>query len=94
MSDRLTERGQAYFGCPDKVSAVRLAPLRAAGQLSVPFTTGILIGIGEPTLDRQPSLVVPALVTESAMRWNYTIRPGSNPLPNLCMFALMPTRKQ
>ena len=46
-SDRLSRRGGPHFGSPDKVPAVRLATLEAAGRARVPFTTGILIGIGE-----------------------------------------------
>lgn len=57
VSDRLTERGQAHFGCPDKVPAVRLATLRTAGELSVPFTTGVLIGIGETRAERVDTLL-------------------------------------
>jgi len=51
-STRLLDRGQAHYGCPDKVPAVRLATLRAAGEARVAFTSGILIGIGE-TLDER-----------------------------------------
>lgn len=51
-SERLLERGGAHRGCPDKVPAVRLATLEAAGRLRVPFTTGILIGIGETLEER------------------------------------------
>jgi len=46
-SDRLSRRGGPHFGSPDKAPAVRLATLEAAGRARVPFTTGILIGIGE-----------------------------------------------
>ncbi|MCL4506854.1 MAG: 7,8-didemethyl-8-hydroxy-5-deazariboflavin synthase CofG [Chloroflexi bacterium] len=55
-SARLTERSQAHFGCPDKLPGVRLATLRAAGELAVPFTTGILIGIGETRMERIDAL--------------------------------------
>lgn len=51
-SRRLLEPGQAHHRCPDKVPEVRLASLEAAGELGIPFTTGILIGIGE-TLDER-----------------------------------------
>jgi 7,8-didemethyl-8-hydroxy-5-deazariboflavin synthase CofG subunit len=44
--------GEAHYRCPDKVPKVRLASLEAAGELRIPFTTGILIGIGE-TLDER-----------------------------------------
>src|SRR6476469_5236553 len=56
-SERLfTEKGQAHFGSPDKNPAVRLRVLEDAGRLSVPFTTGLLIGIGEDVTERAESL--------------------------------------
>ena len=51
-SPRLLAPGEAHFRCPDKVPKIRLAALEAAGELRIPFTTGILIGIGE-TLDER-----------------------------------------
>jgi len=56
ISERLLERGGAHRGCPDKVPAVRLETIEAAGRLRVPFTTGILIGIGETSHERVDSL--------------------------------------
>jgi FO synthase len=46
----------AHFGSPDKDPAVRLRVLEDAGRLSVPFTTGILIGIGETPAERADSI--------------------------------------
>ena len=46
-AERLSRRGGPHFGSPDKVPGVRLDTIRAAGEAAVPFTTGILIGIGE-----------------------------------------------
>ena len=43
-SERLCEKGGVHYGSPDKAPAVRLETLRLAGELKVPFTTGILIG--------------------------------------------------
>jgi FO synthase len=57
ISARLTERGGAHFGSPDKVPGLRLETLRRAGELKVPFTTGILIGIGETRAERIDSLL-------------------------------------
>ncbi|WP_039394048.1 7,8-didemethyl-8-hydroxy-5-deazariboflavin synthase CofG, partial [Microbacterium mangrovi] len=51
------ERGQVHFGSPDKDPAVRLQVIEDAGRASVPFTTGILVGIGETLRDRAESLV-------------------------------------
>jgi FO synthase len=56
-SDRLCERGGPHFGSPDKLPARRLATLRAAGELGVPMTTGLLIGIGETRRERIESLL-------------------------------------
>ncbi len=50
------EPGQAHYGSPDKDPAVRLRVLDDAGRLSVPFTTGILVGIGETREERAESL--------------------------------------
>ncbi len=55
-SSRLVERGGPHFGSPDKEPGVRLASIRAAGEMKVPFTTGILIGIGETRQERLDSL--------------------------------------
>jgi FO synthase len=55
-SVRLSERGGAHFGSPDKVPAVRLRTIEDAGRLAIPFTTGILVGIGETARERADSL--------------------------------------
>lgn len=56
-SDRLGEKGQPHHGSPDKVPAVRLESIRLAGEAQVPFTTGLLIGIGETRLERIEALL-------------------------------------
>ena len=56
-SPRLSEKGMPHYGSPDKVPAVRLDTLRRAGAARVPFTSGILIGIGETRLERIESLL-------------------------------------
>jgi FO synthase len=55
-SERLCEKGGVHFGSPDKHPAVRLETIRLAGELKVPFTTGILIGIGETREERIETL--------------------------------------
>jgi FO synthase len=55
-SERLSEKGGPHFGSPDKVPAVRLRTIEDAGRLSIPFTTGILVGIGETARERVESL--------------------------------------
>ena len=56
-SERLTKKGMPHYGSPDKIPAVRLQTLRDAGAARVPFTTGILIGIGETRRERIESLL-------------------------------------
>lgn len=56
-SPRLSEKGMPHYGSPDKDPAVRLETLRLAGEMKVPFTTGILIGIGETRRERIESLL-------------------------------------
>lgn len=55
-SGRLCERGGPHFGSPDKMPAVRLGSIAAAGEEGIPFTTGILIGIGETREERLDDL--------------------------------------
>jgi FO synthase len=56
-ADRLSHRGGPHFGSPDKVPAVRLQTIRAAGEAAVPFTSGLLIGIGETRRERIEALL-------------------------------------
>jgi FO synthase len=56
-SERLRRRGGPHFGSPDKDPAARLETIRAAGEAAVPFTSGILIGIGETRRERIESLL-------------------------------------
>ncbi|HYY37541.1 MAG TPA: 5-amino-6-(D-ribitylamino)uracil--L-tyrosine 4-hydroxyphenyl transferase CofH [Xanthobacteraceae bacterium] len=57
VSERLCARGGAHHGSPDKHPRRRLASIRAAGEQRVPFTSGILIGIGETREERIDSLL-------------------------------------
>ncbi len=56
VSERLLGRGMAHANAPDKVPARRLRTIALAGKLSIPFTTGILIGIGETLRERVDAL--------------------------------------
>jgi 7,8-didemethyl-8-hydroxy-5-deazariboflavin synthase CofG subunit len=56
-SERLLASGGAHHGAPDKVPAKRLRTIELAGKLAIPFTTGILIGIGETPRERVDALV-------------------------------------
>lgn len=56
-SRRLFEtRGEAHFGSPDKDPAIRSRVLEDAGRLSIPFTTGLLVGIGETLVERAETI--------------------------------------
>ena len=55
-SARLSERGGPHFASPDKVPTVRLRTLEDAGRLAIPFTSGILVGIGETLRERAESI--------------------------------------
>jgi FO synthase len=54
---RLTEKGMPHYGSPDKIPERRYETMRNAGQAAVPFTSGILIGIGETRRERLESLL-------------------------------------
>ena len=56
-SERLCGKGMPHHGSPDKVPAVRLDTMRLAGEAGVPFTSGILIGIGETRRERVESMM-------------------------------------
>jgi FO synthase len=56
-AERLRRRGGPHFGSPDKDPAMRLETIVAAGEAAVPFTSGILIGIGETRRERIQSLL-------------------------------------
>jgi FO synthase len=56
-STRLCEKGMPHYGSPDKDPATRLHTMDLAGEMGVPFTTGILIGIGETRRERIESLL-------------------------------------
>ncbi|MGB5759978.1 MAG: 5-amino-6-(D-ribitylamino)uracil--L-tyrosine 4-hydroxyphenyl transferase CofH [Acidimicrobiales bacterium] len=57
MIETLRDDLDCHRGAPDKVPARRLATLTTAGELAIPFTTGILVGIGETESDRLDALV-------------------------------------
>ncbi|MCE2425782.1 MAG: 5-amino-6-(D-ribitylamino)uracil--L-tyrosine 4-hydroxyphenyl transferase CofH, partial [Pseudomonadales bacterium] len=92
-SDRLTEKGMPHYGSPDKVPAVRLKTLADAGEARIPFTTGILIGIGETRRERIESLLAIRRIHErhghvqEVIVQNFRAKPGtkmkSAPEPDL-----------
>lgn len=56
-SERLCGKGMPHYGSPDKQPALRLATIERAGRARVPFTSGILIGIGETRRERIEALL-------------------------------------
>jgi FO synthase len=57
ISPRLRQRGGVHQWAPDKDPAVRMRMIDEAGELRIPFTTGILIGIGDTPAERAQSLI-------------------------------------
>jgi FO synthase len=57
VSPRLSQKGMPHYSAPDKHPEVRLRMIREAGELSIAFTTGILMGIGETRQERVDSLL-------------------------------------
>lgn len=62
------QRGGAHYGSPDKDPALRLQVIDDAGRSRIPFTTGILLGIGETLRDRAESLIA---LRDSHQRWGH-----------------------
>jgi FO synthase len=65
VAERLAERGGPHFGSPDKAPHKRLETIEAAGRAGVPFTTGVLIGIGETRAERIETLLAIRLPTRA-----------------------------
>ncbi len=92
-SVRLSERGRPHYGSPDKLPARRLETMRLAGELAIPFTTGILIGIGETRAERIEALLAIREVGErygnvqEVIVQNFRAKPGTrmaaHPEPSL-----------
>jgi len=68
VADRLLGPGLAHDNAPDKVPARRLRTIALAGKLGIPFTTGILIGIGESPRERVDALVA---IRDAHERWGH-----------------------
>jgi 7,8-didemethyl-8-hydroxy-5-deazariboflavin synthase CofG subunit len=68
VSERLLGPGQAHDRAPDKVPSRRLKTIALAGKLNIPFTTGILIGIGETLAERVDAL---AAIRDLAERYGH-----------------------
>jgi FO synthase len=90
---RLMEKGLPHHGSPDKLPEARLETIRLAGELAVPFTTGILIGIGETRDERLEALEAIARLharhghIQEVIVQNFRAKPGTkmaaHPEPSL-----------
>ncbi|MFQ5775576.1 MAG: 5-amino-6-(D-ribitylamino)uracil--L-tyrosine 4-hydroxyphenyl transferase CofH, partial [Kiloniellaceae bacterium] len=83
VSQRLCRKGGPHYGSPDKAPAARLETVRLAGEAQVPFTSGLLIGIGETRRERIESLLALRDLHESAghiqevIVQNFRAKPGT-----------------
>jgi len=92
-AERLSERGGPHWASPDKLPARRLETIRLAGELSIPFTSGILIGLGETREERIDALLALKALGEEhghvqeVIVQNFRAKPGtrmaSHPEPPL-----------
>jgi FO synthase len=82
ISPRLCEPGMPHHRAPDKRPALRVRMIEQAGELAIPFTTGILVGIGETRLERVQSLLAIAELhrryghIQEVIVQNFTPRPS------------------
>ena len=83
LAERLAARGGPHWASPDKVPARRLETMRLAGELSIPFTSGVLIGIGETRQERLDALLVLRSLAEEhghlreVIVQNFRAKPGT-----------------
>jgi FO synthase len=90
MLESLNGTLECHRGSPDKTPERRLATLDAAGRLRIPFTTGILVGIGESRRDRIAALEA---IASSHQRWGHVqevIVQNFLPKPGTAMHAAVP----
>jgi FO synthase len=92
-AERLGEKGGPHWASPDKVPARRLETIRLAGELAIPFTSGVLIGIGETREERIDALLALKALGEEhghvqeVIVQNFRAKPGTrmaaHPEPSL-----------
>ncbi len=94
ISPRLTEPGMPHHNCPDKEPSVRVATIEAAGRHRVPFTSGILVGIGETNreivdslfaldgLARQWGHIQEVIIQNFRAKADTRLRFGAEPIPS------------
>jgi 7,8-didemethyl-8-hydroxy-5-deazariboflavin synthase CofH subunit/7,8-didemethyl-8-hydroxy-5-deazariboflavin synthase CofG subunit len=90
MLESLVEDLDAHRGAPDKVPARRLATLEFAGELAIPFTTGILVGIGDRRVDQLAALHAVAAAHARHGHVQEVIVQNFLPKPGTAMFRAAP----
>jgi 7,8-didemethyl-8-hydroxy-5-deazariboflavin synthase CofG subunit len=87
-SERLRQKGQAHYYCPDKDPELRLRMTREAGELKIPFTSGILVGIGETAEERVDTLFAIRALHEAGGHIQEVIVQNFHPKPDTAMAHL------
>jgi 7,8-didemethyl-8-hydroxy-5-deazariboflavin synthase CofG subunit len=90
LSERLHQSGGPHARCATKVPERRLATLEAAGELGIPFTTGILVGIGETRAERLEALAAIAAAHRRHGHVQEVIVQNFRPKPGTAMAAAAP----
>jgi FO synthase len=90
LSERLHEPGGPHARCQTKLPARRLATLEAAGELAIPFTTGILVGIGETRAERLEALAAIGAAHRRHGHVQEVIVQNFRPKPGTAMAAAVP----
>ncbi|MEK9649416.1 MAG: 5-amino-6-(D-ribitylamino)uracil--L-tyrosine 4-hydroxyphenyl transferase CofH [Gammaproteobacteria bacterium] len=85
-SDRLTQKGMPHYGSPDKKPSARIETLINAGIAKIPFTTGVLIGIGETKEELVKTLLEIVKVHKSYNHIQEVIIQNFVPKPQTLMF--------
>jgi FO synthase len=90
VSRRLRTRGHAHYWAPDKEPARRIEMTRVAGELRIPFTSGILVGIGETPEERVDTLLAIAELDRDSGHVQEVIVQNFHPKPGTPMAAVAP----
>ena len=94
MIESLRDDLDCHRGAPDKLPQRRLATLEAAGELQIPYTTGVLIGIGEDRVDRVEALEAIAAAHERHGHIQEVIVQNFLPKPGTAMHAAEPCPRE
>jgi FO synthase len=85
ISPKLLKKGQAHYRCPDKVPKQRMKTMELAGELRIPWTSGILVGIGETWEERVDSLIALRELNDEYGHLQEIIIQNFSPKPGIMM---------